>query len=232
MGFFNISTVYVLLSLLLNCKMKKNIRLNFLLLLFINSTSSFAQKTISEGILSYTILIEHTDKIKGNIDSATSIVYLKGDLSRTDLIDALGSETAIVDAKTGNAVILKQYNGQKLMVSLTRENWNDKYSRYDGMVFQPTTETKEIAGYSCKKTIAQLKNGASFSVYYVPGISVFNKEYDPIFKRLPGLPVQYRFIDGKLAFDYTLSAFNFDLVPAAKFEIPKSGYRVIPYDAK
>ena len=45
----------------------------------------------------------------------------------------------------------------------------------------------------------------AFFVYYAPDINVINKEYDPIFKDLPGLPVQYEFTQGKLTFLYTLS---------------------------
>jgi GLPGLI family protein len=210
--------------------MKKIILIN-LLSLICCSTSLFAQKIISEGTINYNILIKINNKPKENGDSATTVIYLKGDLSRTDMVNTLGSEITIADSKTGNAVILKQYSGQKLMITLTKENRDDKYSRYDGIVFQPTTETKVIANYTCKKATALLKNGTSFVVYYTTDVNAINKDYDPMFKNLPGLPIQYEFSNGILTFQYTLTAINFNTIPSAKFDIPKSGYRVMAYSS-
>jgi GLPGLI family protein len=209
--------------------MKKDIFIS-LSVFFFTTASLFAQKTISEGIIKYNIQIQNSDKSNAVIDSATSIIYLKGDLCRTDMINSLGSETTIADVKGSSAVILKQYSGQKLMITLTKEDWKNKYGKYDGIIFQPSAETKEIAGYICKKATAQLKNGTTFFVYYAPDVNVINKEYDPIFKNLPGLPVQYEFIQAKLTFLYTVSTVNLNPVPASKFDIPKSGYRIMAYD--
>jgi len=207
--------------------MKKNI----LTLLVLLSSFSFvyAQKTISEGTICYAIQIKNSAK-QTNVDSATSTIYLKGGSVRTDMINSLGNETTIYDSKAGNATILKQYSGQKLMITLTKENWDKKFARYNGIVFKPTAEVKTIAGYKCKKAIAQLSDSTSFSVYYTSELNVFNKDYDPIFKSLPGLPIQYEFERGPLLFSYTLSSLDQSPVPAAKFEIPKSGYRVMTYD--
>jgi len=209
--------------------MKKAIVIT-LLVFFFATASLIAQKTISEGIIKYNIQVQNSDKSNAIVDSATVIIYLKGDLSRTDMINSLGSETTIADIKANSAVILKQYSGQKLMITLTKEDWKNKYDKYDGIVFQPSEETKEIAGYTCKKTTAQLKNGTTFFVYYAPDVNVINKEYEPIFKNLPGLPVQYEFTQGKLTFLYTISTVNLNPIPSSRFDVPKSGYRIMAYD--
>jgi GLPGLI family protein len=209
--------------------MKKYILINIITLLFAN-VSSFAQKIISEGTIIYSIKIKNIDKANTIIDSATSTIYLKGPLSRTDMVNSLGNETTIYNAKTGSAVILKQYSGQKLMITLTKENRDNKYNKYDGIIFKPATETKNIKGYVCKQAIAQLKNGTTFSVYYTPDINVVNKEYDPVFKTLPGLPIQYEFVKGNLSFSYTISSLDFNTISSVKFDIPKSGYRVMTYE--
>lgn len=207
--------------------MKKNILTLFILL------SSFslvnAQKTISEGTISYKIQIKNS-ATQTIADSATSTIYLKGGSVRTDMINSLGSETTIYDSKAGNATILKQYSGQKLMITLTKDNWDKKYAHYNGIVFKPTDEVKTIAGYKCKKAIAQLSDGTSFNVYYSSDWNVFNKDYDPIFKNLNGLPIQYEFERGPLIFSYILASLDQSPIPSAKFEIPKSGYRVMTYD--
>ena len=48
----------------------------------------------------------------------TTTVYLKGNNSRTDMVSPLGKEITIFNSKSDNAVILKEFSGQKLMITL------------------------------------------------------------------------------------------------------------------
>ena len=102
--------------------------------------------------------------------------------------------------------------------------------KYEGITFTPTNETKTIAGYTCKKAIAKLKDGTSFTVYYTTDLTTENKEYDYQFKTLPGLALEYESTVGNLHVRYTASKINFDPVPAQKFAVPQSGYREMTYE--
>lgn len=207
-----------------------------ILLIFIfgfTSLDSSAQKNLSEGSLVYNISVETGSaqpKMADMLDGATTTVYLKGNQSRTEMVSGLGSEATIYNATTGNGVILKDYSAQKLMITLTPEDWKRNNKKYDGITFENTGETAVIAGFSCKKAIAKLKDGATFTVYYTADINVANKDYDYQFKTLPGLAVQYEMQTGKMMFKFTLAKINYSPVPASKFEIPKSGYRVLTYE--
>ena len=163
------------------------------------------------------------------LDGATTTIYLKGNESRTELVSSLGREATIYDAATGKGVILKDYSGQKLMITYNGENWNDKNGKYQGITFEPTNETLTINGYNCKKAIAHLKDGSSFVVYYSPDMDFADKDYESQFKTLPGLAMQYEWQAGKIKYKYTLSKISFDPVSPSKFDIPKSGYRVMTY---
>jgi len=163
------------------------------------------------------------------LDGATTTINLKGSQSRSELVSGLGSEITIYDSKKGSGVILKDYSGQKLMITLTKDDWDKRNSKYEGITFETTNETLNIAGYNCKKTIAKLKDGSSFVVYYTTELDIADKDYDSQFKNLPGLALQYEWQSGKMRFKYTLTKINFDLVPSFKFDIPKSGYRVMTY---
>ena len=192
-----------------------------------------AQKTISEATLQYSISIEtgsNEPKMADMLDGATTTIYVKGGQSRSEMVSGLGSETTIQDAKTGNGVILKDYSGQKLMIILTKDDWSKKNRKYEGISFETKDETLIIAGYTCKKAIAKLKDGSSFVVYYSPDLNVTNKEYEYQFKTLPGVAMQYEWQSGKMKFKYTLSKINFDPVSPSKFDIPKSGYRVMNFE--
>lgn len=207
-------------------------KITFLILFFLSVFTVNAQKVISEGTLVYNISIQtgsNEPKMADMLDGATTTVYLKGSESRSDLISGLGSEITIYDSKKGSGVILKDYSGQKLMITLTKDDWDKKNSKYEGITFETTNESLEIAGYNCKKAIAKLKDGSSFIVYYTPSLEVADKNYDSQFKNLAGLALQYEWQSGKMRFKYTLSKINFDAVPTAKFDIPKSGYRIMTY---
>ncbi len=195
--------------------------------------STQAQKTLSEGSLVYNISVETGSaepKMADMLDGATTTVYLKGNMSRTEMVSGLGSEATIHNATTGSGVILKDYSGQKLMITLTPQDWEKNNKKYEGITFENLAETSVIEGFNCRKAVAKLKDGSTFTVYYTTDVALSNKNYDYQFKTLPGLAVQYEMQSGKMTFKFTLSKINYDTVPAAKFEIPKSGYRVLSYD--
>ena len=210
----------------------KNISVALTMIFISVSLFSNAQKTISEGTLVYDITIQplNKDAAASSLSGATETVYLKGGLSRRDMVSSLGNEKTIHDSKTGNAVILKEYSGQKLMITLTRQDWAARNGRNDGVVFTPTTETKDVLGYKCNKATAQLKDGSTMVLYYTKDLNVINKEYNVLFKNLEGLPMQYELESKKMKFTYTISKIDLNSLPLARFEFPKSGYRVMTYE--
>jgi GLPGLI family protein len=211
--------------------MKKYIALftfNLLLLL-----TAVGQKKVSELTLVYDASISSGSKepkMADALDGATTTVYLKGPMSRTEMVSALFSSTTIHDSKAGTAVILREVSGQKILIRMTSGNWTEKNKRYNGMTFTDTKETKIIAGYKCTKAEAKLADGTTFTVYYTSEIIPENKDYDSQFKNLNGLPLEYELVQGKLTIKYTVSKINLNPVPASKFDIPKSGYRELTYD--
>lgn len=208
----------------------RKIAIGFLLLV---GSVSYGQRTISEGTVTYDITIQPKNvetKVNSALNGAKNTVYLKGGLSRIDMTSSLGTETTIYNAKAGNSVVLKEYSGQKLMITLTKENWDARNKKFEGILFKTGTETKTIEGYECKKAVAQLKDGTVITVYYTPDLIAMNKEYNQAFKNLPGFPISYEFETDKIVFKYQLSQIDFSPVSASKFEFPKAGYRVMTYD--
>ena len=200
---------------------------------FFLALSTCGQKNFTEGSLVYNISVEtgsSEPKMADMLDGATTTVYLKGNQSRTEMISGLGSEATIHNATTGGGVILKDYSGQKLMITLTPQDWDRNNKKYDGITFENTGETSVIAGFNCHKAIAKLSDGSTFTVYYTTDVNVTNKDYDAQFKNLQGLAVQYERQTGKMTFKFTLAKINYGNVPPSKFEIPTSGYRVLTYD--
>jgi GLPGLI family protein len=192
-----------------------------------------AQRKVSELTLVYDASISSGSKepkMADALDGHNKTIYIKGNMSRAEMVSALFSSATIHDSKTGSSVVLKEVSGQKLLIRMTSENWAENNKRYEGVTFTNTNETKTIAGYNCIKAVAKLPDGTTFTVYYTPDIVPENKEYDYQFKNLNGLPLEYELVQGKLTIKYTVSKINMNPVPASKFDIPKTGYREMTYE--
>jgi len=197
------------------------------------SKSVIAQKLLSEGSLQYDISITSSGNeapLANSLNGASLTIYLKPAFSRTEMKSTLGTETTVYDNRAGNGFILKEYSGQKLMISMNASNWVEKNKLYENLNFDIAGEIISINGYKCKKAVATLPDGKVFTVYYNPDIIISNKKFNNSFAQLPGLPVQYELQSGNLNFKYILSQISFDAVGQTKFEAPKSGYRVMTYD--
>jgi GLPGLI family protein len=196
------------------------------------SLGAIAQKKVSELTLVYDTEIttgSKDPKLADAFDGATTTIYVKGPLSRLEMVSALFTSTTIHDSKAGTAVVLREVSGQKLLIRLTADDWKDKNKRYEGITFKDTEETKVIAGYTTTKAIATMPDGSTFTVYYTKDIIPENREYEYQFRSLAGLPLEYELNQGNLKIKYTVSQINLNPVPAAKFDIPKSGYREMTY---
>ena len=203
---------------------------SFLLLICFSAT---AQKKFSEGTISYDIVITTgTDKPKNAdfLDGTTVVNYIKADKSRSEMVSPLGTLTTIYDGSKNSIVILKDIGQQKYMITLTQSDWKDANKKYDGIVFTYEEGSKEILGYKCKKAIAKLQDGTTYTVWYTPDLIPENKNFQYETKALPGLTMQYEIVNSKSEKTaYTVSKISFNPVPASKFDLPQSGYRVVTY---
>jgi GLPGLI family protein len=187
------------------------------------------QKRVGDLTLVYNSNISNSQD-SGKKISSTTAYYLKGNLIRSEVNSSQFSSVTIYDSKSGSGVILREVNGQKLLIRLNEENWNQKYSRFAALTFTKTKETKTVAGYFCSQAVAATNGGFEITVFYTRDLIPENKAYDPQFKNLDGLPLEYELRKGNIHIRYTLASINLNPVPASKFDIPTSGYREMTYD--
>jgi GLPGLI family protein len=189
----------------------------------------FSQKRLGDLTLVYNSTITNTQDSGKKISSTTSF-FIKGNLCRSEVVSNLFSSVTIYDSKTGSGVLLKEVNGQKLLIRMNEENWNQKNRRYANLNFTKTNETKSIAGYFCNQAKASTPDGFDITAFYTRDLIPENKWYDPPFKNLDGLPLEYELTRGNLHIKYSLVSINLNPVPASKFDIPTSGYRELTYE--
>jgi GLPGLI family protein len=211
--------------------MKEKSLILFVLLLFF-IVPLLAQKKFSEGSIVYNVVVNTNDpnpKLADGFDGATNTIYIKGKLSRSELVSVFGTQSTIIDGRTGNVDVLKEYGEKKYMISMTPSDWIEANQKYDSVTFTYQDEYKTITGYSCRKAIGKLKNGESFIVYYTTDLIPENQNFQYSNRTLPGLALEYESNLGKNKVIFSASKISFDPVPASKFDLPKTGFRIMTY---
>lgn len=209
----------------------KSIKIALLICMLAFVQKSFAQKVLNDATLTYSISVESLDGSDHakQMDGAMLTIYLKGSQSRSDMVSTLGTESSLFEAKSGKGYILKEYSGQKLMITMDRTNWSQKNKFYHNAVFSLDREVQVVGGFKARKASGLLPDGKILIVFYSSEYLPGNVQYNNAFSLLPGIPVQYEVVSGNLKFIYKLVKINQEIVPASKFEIPKTGYRVMTY---
>jgi GLPGLI family protein len=208
---------------------------NFILigLVFI-STQVLAQpaKIISDGTVVYQLSVEESKadpELKKSMEGATKTLYIKGSKIRSDLNSNNYTQTTFTDSKSDSTVILRELGKAKYMSYVSQQKRDEQNRKFEGLNFNKTGETKAILGYECTKVVAKLKDGSTYNIYYAASIVPSNKEYEYQFRDIPGFVLEYETEseDGKMRIKYTATKITLTPVPASKFELPKSGYRIL-----
>lgn len=205
--------------------------ISFLLLCF-STQAVTAQKVLANGVVTYDIAIssEKPGAVSTALKGAELTLKVTPTESRTDMVSTLGTETTVYNAGTGKGFILKEYSGQKLMITASKANWLDKNNWNDDLKFTTVSGTSSISGYTCKKATATGENGKMITVFFTPDIKVTNTTYNSAFSQLPGLPVLYEVSSGNLKFTYRLKNVSYENIASSVFEAPHQGFRVMTYE--
>jgi GLPGLI family protein len=204
------------------------------LLLFLSFILSFqlskpqSQLVIGDCTVTYLITGSNAETNK-NLAGTTKTLYIKGKMSRIDIIGNNYKQSVIYNNETGTAVILKEIGAEKYMSTFTSDEWKKENIQFEELTVTLTNETKTILGYECKKAVAHLKDGSYYNIYCAPAIIPSANENPYQFKNIPGFVLQYEIYNNKNSSEitYTATLINFNPVPASRFQIPSSGYRIL-----
>jgi GLPGLI family protein len=196
------------------------------------SSASAQTRVVAECTVSYTIAVSNELQVDKDavalLKQSTKTVYIKGNNSRSDLNSPSFSQSLIYNKTTGNAVILREIGANKFLTKLSATDWVKQNDKFSDMLIQFSDERKEILGYDCKKATIQLKDGSTFSVFYASAIAPSVKEFEFQFKDIPGFVLEYEAKDGYTQkITYTATKISLNPVPASRFEIPVTGYRLL-----
>lgn len=157
--------------------------------------------TISIVLLSLSSCSKWTGKIKYSLDYelpeayesqramlATEMTYYVGDgFTRVEQQSTIGDQVTISNQKTGVTTVLIDLMGKKIAISTEEVEDEEKVEPE----IEYLDETKEIAGYKCKKVIYRVRSedtDAEFEVYYTKELPAAANTQ---FKGIDGFPLEY-----------------------------------------
>lgn len=181
--------------------------------------SANAQKTYTEGLLTMTT--------NGNGQQVEVKQYFRSD-----------STAAIFSAGPVNLKLLADanYKFYAVLASLSSANIkkaaiytpaeiNQVESTFPAFTFTPSTETKQVAGFNCKKVVAtDTKTQKTYDIWVTNDIALPAAVIDKYYAAIGGVPIQYPSFqqgpDGALVInEYTITAVSDQKAPAGTFGI-------------
>jgi GLPGLI family protein len=185
------------------------------------------QRIVAECTVVYKV--ETQDAANNKRQKASKTVYIKSNNARIELLSPTYAQTTIYNKTTSTAAIMRTIGGEKYMTTLTTLQWQKLNKPLDSVRIVLLPDSLSILDYTCKKAILYLKNNSEVMVYYTTAMLPSVREYEYLFKDIPGFVLGYEMLDAvgvKTIFRATqINLYN--PVPASKFDIPTKGYRII-----
>lgn len=198
--------------------------------LVLNNYLVSAQRIVAECTVDYRVQPDSgwTESGSGTaVFTGNKKVFIKGNDLRIDMESPGFLQTLIYDKSNQQATVLREIGTNKFITRLAGNIWQQELRKYDSIQVTFLNSFKTIIGYDCKSLLLKLKDGSEYLVYYTTTIAPSVREFELAFKEVPGFVLQYTVRQNKHTVTYTASRISFSPVPASRFDIPTSGYRVL-----
>ncbi len=210
-----------------------NIILSLVICLVIYSGQAQAGGKDFNGVIVYNISYGETDMDPqmAAMMPKTMKMKIKGESSRTEISMGMGSTIVVFNGETKSGFTLMDIMGQKYAMEMTAEELEQDIEKEPDMDVEVTGETKEIAGYKCKKAIVKSnESGAEdmeMVVYFTDELGTGMLNYNnPVFKDVQGVMMEYSLKENDINMTFTAISVTKQKVSDDEFEIPE-GYNVM-----
>ena len=131
----------------------------------------------------------------------------------------------IGDARSKDLTILAELKDRKIMVRRSGYNYEEPKPR---VFVTLTSETKQIAGYTCKKAEVVMldyeNNTTNSTIWYCDSIGSTLHGYEQLYPEIKGLLMEYTVNQGGIEMVYTVTYVELKPVDKRVFDIPETGY--------
>ena len=136
---------------------------------FILPLFAFAAGKTFEGVITYKISYPDSKFTERQLAMFPKLmtVSVKGTKSKTEMSTGMGNQTEIIDYAEKTKIALLDMMGQKYAIKQTTEEIQKEMSKEPAGKVEITSETKTIAGYTCKKAILTTEADGEKTTYDV-----------------------------------------------------------------
>jgi len=148
---------------------------------------------ITEGKISYKIDLSQTEMNfiqKQLMEAAKLTIAFKDAYVKTDFDLGMVATTVIADGDSKTGLMLFSMMGNKTAAKMTAEDFSKKQKEKGNYTIDYADETKEIAGYRCKKATVKLENGATLSMFYTEDIQPAKINTEFTYEGIKGFPLE------------------------------------------
>lgn len=199
------------------------------ILLLCNNSTTLAQETFVEGVISYSVSIGPLAGGTGFSEHAGNyVITIKGKNRRKELVMNSGYRNVLIEnGITGSIYSLQTVGGQKYAIQLNAADLLEKQKRYRD--FRQTEEegTMTIAGEPSHKATVNYKDGNSSTLYYTKN---WMAPDSVLFDRFPGIKFiplifEYRNEEG-ITMHFAAEKILAQPIESAQFRVPPD-YKII-----
>jgi GLPGLI family protein len=151
-------------------------------------------------------------------------VSIKGSKSRTDLQMSGMNTVEITDYTDKTKVALLNMMGQKYAIKQTTAEIEKEMGQAGTTTVELSSETKVIAGYTCKKAVITVNDDgakSTFEVYYSNELGTKMANFDnPLYKDIDGVLLEFLLKNRDVNMKFTATSIEKKSLPAKDFEIP------------
>jgi len=215
--------------------MKKTINVIFLItvcLLVYTGQANAGDKDFN-GVIVYNISYSDTEMDPQMMAMMPKTMKMKinGLKSRTEISMGMGSTIVVFNGEDKSGFTLMDIMGQKYAMEMTAEELEADLEEESEMDVEVTGETKEIAGYTCKKALVRSiesdAENVEIVVYFTDELGSGMLNYNnPVFKDVEGVMMEYSMQEKDMSMTFSAISVIKEKVSDDEFEIPE-GYNVM-----
>ena len=182
------------------------------------------KRTIKTMLILLVSFVVYSGEAKAGGDDFNGIIVY----SRTEISMGMGTTIVVFNGETKSGFTLMDIMGQKYAMEMTAEELEKDIEKAPDMDVEVTGETKEIAGYNCKKAIVKSnESGAEdmeMVVYFTDELGSGMLNYNnPFFKDVQGVMMEYTMQENDMNMTFTAISVTKKKVGDEEFVIPE-GY--------
>ncbi len=188
------------------------------------SQDLMAQKVLKEGKVNFEISypdLPEEAKAYASMLPSEMIMYFKKEMARVEISMGMGESVTITNSETGELIQLMDLMGNKYATKMSKEDLEENQEDAPEFEVEYSDETREIAGYTCKKAVVSAE-GSTVDVWYTEDLEVKAQSgnRNPMLENVKGFPMEYSVTQGQLTMVFSATSVEKEKVDGELFEIP------------